>query len=323
VWVLAACTLALAVRCEAGASEALVRDPYAERAPVVDDADLGRSASLPGALVVTLDQDDVFAGWFGGIGKLADAALFAGPGYPWLRLTVAFSCARPDLVSGKGNYANPRSVWYNSFFGFYRIDVRKQAWGRPFGYEPDGVHIRFEDILRLGKADWNYLSNRVYGVPRRFVEANDALDASASTGQTPPVDIGGLRWDPFELRGVRVVSPYASDRDAGLETFDPILTPLWRRAFGTHDPDPDFPKSFPTTPMRSRGYMCFTEGFDLGGRIYSTYVFGGAVRQDFTPPGDADRLLGKQMEALEKVMAAFPPALCLFGAEGCCRPTTP
>src|SRR5262245_49327682 len=111
------------LRGDGGGPDGLLPNPYLEHPPVVDDVSLGSSASVPGGLVVIVDDEDPLAGWFGGIGRLADAALFAGPDYPWLRLTVVFSCARPDLLSGRGNYANPRSVWYNSFFGFYRIDV--------------------------------------------------------------------------------------------------------------------------------------------------------------------------------------------------------
>jgi hypothetical protein len=269
------------------------RHPFVRHPPKVLDPELGESASLPAGITVTID-DRAFEArhWLGGIGALADAALFSGPEYPLFRLTVAFSCARTDL-SGTSPYADPRSPWFNVFFGFYQVEA-PPPWRRPFAHEPDG-RVRFEDMLRLGKADWNYLSNRIYGVPGQYADVTNPIDGTEKTAASPSVPIGKLLWNEIEMRQVEVVSPYASGGKSTYTVFDRALTPLWQRSFGVHPPVEGETASFFPVRMRALGLLCFTE-MATGG--FKTFVFGAAVREDAEDPVATERLLALQMRAL-------------------------
>jgi len=273
------------------------------------------SGSFPAGIPITVDDKDWKAvHGIGGIGRIADAALFADPRYPLFKVLIAFSCARPTLF-GYGEYADPRSIWYNVFLGFYQIDAPSDRWQRPFGYNPDGT-VAFEDIVRLGKADWNYFSNHVYGVPLKYSQMNDALDSDMVTSQGQPVQIGGFLWDPIDIQNVKTVSTYWSGQGEKLETFNPLLTPFWRASFGVHDPVPGHTESFFTTRMHARAYVCHSQTRD--GTAFRTFAFGGTVRQGFPNQAESEQFLDLQMAAIRKVMALIPPLVDCSKPNNCC-----
>lgn len=74
-------------------------------------------------------------------------------------------------------YADPRSPWHNVFFGDYEVRVDALDWGRPFAFSEASEQARplGPEMLKLGQADWNDLSNGPYGVPREAAAAHDAL----------------------------------------------------------------------------------------------------------------------------------------------------
>lgn len=264
-------------------------DGHAVVAPlVVDDPALGRSQGLPTLLRV--DLAPAARGPLGNVGARVHATYF--PDAPPFAITVNFSTRR-------AGYADPASPWFNSFFGAYELAV-PAAWGRPFGYRADGS-IAEEDLARILEADWNWLSNWVYGVPTDRVEGKLALDAGWTARTLGTERIGGSDWDLVEVRGLRVVSAYVSGADgAWLHDNAPAWSATWRMAFGYPVRRETHPESFPTVSLRARLYLAAQPDGDDGWR---TRVFGGAVRDD-----DAGApLLDAQVAAARARIAARHP----------------
>ena len=140
------------------------------------------------------------------------------------------------MNSQSGDYGNPNSHWFNVFFGYYEIVVSKSDWNRPFGYTKD-KKIDFDEVSRLGMADWNFFSNWMYGVPIekinqvlrpcKIIDKNQFYDGdtmnldkkleilSRHSGNTICTHLGtvdatgsGKYWDLIELDNVDVVSIY-------------------------------------------------------------------------------------------------------------------
>ena len=275
------------------------------RAPRVDDPRLGRSKGLPIAMRFRLDEDAT--GFPAGIGRAAHRALFSGQ--PGLTVHVVFACAAPDLL-GRSAFADPRSAWFDVFFGYYEVEVDAAAWGRPFAYDRDAagrLTLRLEELARLVRADWNYLSNGVYGVPAAAARAIDARGLDELVAK----DLGRVRpagcdraFDQASLEDMVVVSPYSNDggRDACSHG---LVGWLWRRSFGTCR-TPGLAPSFAPTSLRMRAYVCSEPGVGASGQpVHRTYVFGGAVNQayDAVDPAENARFLGLQMASLEGILA--------------------
>lgn len=243
------------------------------------------------------------------VGHLVWDAFFRGS--PPLVFNVSFACGASGPEGG--TYADPESIWFNVFVGYYEIDVSKERWGRPFGYRFEGgdARIVLGDVLRIGKADWNYFSNYVYGVPLEAVRRHDSL-SGARADYLGRVPVGAREWDLLELADVDVVSAYVSGADGqSLRENDPVSTPLWRRAFGVPRPRPDFPTSFVGTRVRARFYMSFTEGIDphTHERVYRTTVFGGTTNEGYPHAMDNRRFLEAQLAAVRDVMVRRFPDL--------------
>jgi hypothetical protein len=302
---------------------------FIHRAKVRDER-LGRSDGFPVVIAIPLAHDA--RGPMGSIGRLAYDALFAGAGYPPFRFNVTFSCAHVDEI-GRSAYADPRSIWFNVFFGYYELDVRQEAWGRPFGYRSTerGAEIVFEDVVRVGKADWNYFSNHIYGVPLEAIRPHDVVDMSrVRTVHHGRERIGDGYWDVIELWDLVVVSAYQAKRDKRRleETFGDLTT-LWLDAFGTTAPGDAFPTSFVPMKIHARMYMAHNaEGGaipDDKGR-YETYIFGATVNQDYPDAAENARFLDLQLEALRGVIAKHNRARGFADAgppRGAAAPTSP
>ena len=126
------------------------------------------------------------------VGRLVHDALF--PDEPDFSFNVEFARGDGDA------YTDPTSIWFNAFMGYYEIKVPKETWHRPFGYrfEAGGTRIAPDDLLRIGRADWNYFSAYLYGVPFSVVDASARQGGMLyHLGRTE-----GLRsWDLVELDG--------------------------------------------------------------------------------------------------------------------------
>lgn len=282
-----------------------VNHKYVVDCPKVDDPRIGKSKCAPFALKIVVGEHGT--GFPGGIGKVVHDALF--PNKPTFTFKVVFAAAETDLL-GRGNYANPSSIWYNVFFGYYEIDVPKRGWGRPFGYDLVGGRrtVRHDDLLRIGKADWNHFSNQLYGVPLAAINRQH-LDQIDPRGVTlPPVyekPIGAGMWDLVEIRGVEVVSPYRSKHDGQSYVDTGHDMPVWQYVFGRYDgDDPRVRASFLPSRMHGKFYMYFKEDRDpdTHEEIYRTFMFGGTVNEAYPDRAENERFLSLQMTALEHVI---------------------
>lgn len=274
--------------------------------PVIADPRIGRSRGWP--LVMRFRVDDAAAGFPGGIGRIAHRALFSGS--PGFTLNVVFASARPSLF-GRSDYANPRSIWYNVFFGYYQVDVSREAWGRPFAYDlhaEGGPAIRVEELARLLKADWNHLSNQLYGVPEDAIRPLDRVDPrgleSDHGGRVRKEGWDGA-WDALEIRELEVVGPYSAAEGRDYVDLGPVTGLLWRLCFGTHPRCAGDARSFHPTRLRMRAYLCFAAGEDERGEaVYRTFVFGAVINKDYdrVDPEENARFMDLQMEEIERLI---------------------
>jgi hypothetical protein len=274
--------------------------------PEIDDARIGRSRGMPFAMRFRID--DQAAGFPGGIGRIAHRALFRG--LPGFTLNVVYARARPNL-RWQSAFADPRSIWHNVFVGYYQVDVSCAEWGRPFAYDLDGEGrptIRVDELARLLKADWNHLSNQIYGVPEAVIRLRNGIDLEALgfqlAGRVCKEGWDGA-WDLAELDNLDVVSPYSASRGRDYAPLGPVTALLWRLAFGTFD-EPVASESFPTTNLRLRAYLSFRRTTDArGAPVYQTHVFGATINRhyDGVDPAENARFLDLQMRALEGLIS--------------------
>ena len=277
--------------------------------PKVDDSRFGESGSPPGVLEIKVDRKSRSPG---GVGRKVKDIFFPNDGD--LIFNVVFACGEPGLC--RGRYADPTSIWFNVFFGYYQLDVPRSQWQRPFGYDlvpGQPAKVRKLDILRIGKADWNYFSNYMYGVPQEVIRRYNAIDeARVAFEYVGRVRIGQSDWDHVRLDGVEVVSAYVSGQDGqSLVVSDKVLTPLWRGLFGPSEPSDEYPRSFFPTRMKAEIYMAYRSGhdLDLGQEAYSTLMFGATVNADYPDAQQNQAFLEAQLAAIRSVMVAkFPRA---------------
>jgi hypothetical protein len=273
----------------------------------LDDPRFGESISAPSVLEIVVDEGGPTPG---GVGRRVKRAFFPEEGK--LLFNVAFSCGKPTLC--RGRYADPTSIWFNVFFGYYQIDVPRSEWQRPFGYgAPVNGRAALEalDVIKIGKADWNYFSNYMYGVPEAAILPYNAIDPSAVTVEhRGRIQIGRSYWDRVLLDGVEVVSAYVSEQDGQkLVMNDRFWTPIWRSIFGPSEPSDEFPKSFIPTHMKAEIYMAFVERYDrdLRERAYSTLIFGATVNRDYPNAEENEAFMQAQLASLRKVIEKSYP----------------
>ena len=287
---------------------------YVVQSPHIDDREFGKSSGTPAALKIRVAADS--KGDLGYVGRLVHGDLFADS--PPFDFNVAFASAHVSLF-GKSEYADPQSVWYNVFFGFYEIDAPADQWRRPFGYESEAENAKVvpTDIERIGQADWNYFSNHLYGVPLRAVRSCCNTSPAAVVNVLKRVSLpsrdGDRFWDDLDVRGVTVVGPNRSTIDRGAfehphsatDSAPRDIERLWQRAFGVHAPVASPAVSFAPVKIRARIRM-FHDSYDAHGKkMYRTFLFGATVRED-APTAQAERFLQLQLSALEKVMRGTP-----------------
>ena len=271
--------------------------------PTVDHPTYGRSRlCTPAILRLHVDEGKRE---ISDAGRLVKETLFARHP-PFVFNTIA--CVGPADAQGKGAYPDPDSIWFNVFFGCYQIDAPKPDWSRPFGYESaNGAasKIEFDDVTRLGEADWNFFSNWMYGVPRKAIDPYNVVDPVTAVQAPAPVRVGNTLWHQASVDGVKCVSTYESDAPGAgqLMTNTPIVD-VWRRAFGLPNPRPNHPDSFVPTTIRAELHMAYSEDADA----FHTVICGGTARLPVNRP-----FLDAQLAAIRQVMEAgyadcgFPP----------------
>ena len=272
--------------------------------PVVDDPRYGRSQLCTPAILRMHVDDGERA--ISDAGRLVKQTLF--PDHPpFLFNTIA--CVGPPDEKGLGAYPDPNSIWFNTFFGCYEIVAAKKDWSRPFGYESAAgaeSAIAFDDIARLGKADWNFFSNWMYGVPVGAIEPYDAIGALENTQSPEPERIGRTLWHSAVVDGLECVSTYESTAEGAARLVtNSLIDDVWRRAFGLPNPQPDRTESFVPTALRAEFLMAYSEDEEA----YRTLIGGGTA----TIPVD-EEFLAAQMAAMRRTIeqayadSGFQPA---------------
>ncbi len=266
--------------------------------PIFDDKRFGRTrmSSKDVTRVFVDDNQRVLAD----VGRVVKKLLWDD--YPdWTFNTVA--CVGEFDGDGRGTYSNPGSIWFNVFLGYYQIDAPKPDWDRPFAYESaKGAksEVRFDEIVRLGKTDWNYISNWMYGVPGEVVRRyNDLEMEKVKTSQEEASQIGSSRWHRVGIGNVAFVSAYESDAPGSEDLTDnSLVSDAWRKAFGTPSPHPEYSQSFIPTRTDADMFISYWEDDEA----FHTVIFGGTA-----PNGSDPAFLGRQMEEAGKVIKrGFP-----------------
>lgn len=313
----AACLLAA---CSSGCLSQLpdvgdIRGRLFPKAPAVKSARFGKSHSVPGVLEIKVDEQNAHVG---GVGGKVKRTFFSDTGP--LVFNVVFSCGKPRSLR-HGRYTDPRSIWFNVFFGYYEIDVPRSSWSRPFAYRFDAAgKATFEpsDLVKIGKADWNYFSNYMYGVPESAIAPYNAIVPGAVSVKTfPRVKIGDTYWDELELDGVEVVSPYVARNGQKLVKNSKKWTHVWRQIFGRKTPRPERDVSFFSTHMRAHVYAAYKpleHDADLGEPAFSTLIFGATVNADYPDAQANTELMQAQLASIRDVIETQ------FRAEGFAQP---
>ena len=265
--------------------------------PVVDHTRYGRSQLCTPA-ILRLHVDDGKRE-ISDAGRLVKKTLFEDHP-PFVFNTIA--CVGEADARGRGAYPNPDSIWFNVFFGCYQIDAARSDWPRPFGYlSADGVasKIAFDDITRLGEADWNFFSNWMYGVPEKAIEPFNKVDPVKSAQEPDAEPIGNTLWHHAAVEGVRCVSTYESRAaGAGRLVTNTRIDHVWRRAFGLPNPQADHATSFVPTTLRAEFRMAYAEDE----AAYHTVICGATA----TVPVDRD-FLDTQLTAIRATIEASYP----------------
>jgi hypothetical protein len=214
-----------------------------------------------------------------------------------------------------GKYTDPESCWFNVFLGYYQIDVDAQKWGRPFGYVCDHKAesaVRRDDLIRLGKADWNWFSNWMYGVPTEAIEPYMTVPGEATVTVLGVTQIGASDWHEVAVENVRVASTYESDTAGARKLVGRgPLGHAWRDSFGLPQPRPDRTKSFFPTCLRARLYMAYSwqDANHEPGRkhrppTFHTYMFGATVWADDPRRNDAfkNEFMAAQLACIRRLI---------------------
>ena len=278
-------------------------------APQVDSPVFGRSMSRPpnilrmfiGEPISGANAPDLSSSFdpFAGVERKVKDIFFANHGSFVFNVVAAVG---ESSLFYPGVYGDPSNPWFNVFLGYYQIDVKKSEWGRPFGYESaDQVHshVHVDDLLRLGKADWNYFSNWLYGVPEHAIlPYNDLKPPSFYKPQVNITNVGSKSFHAVSLSNVTVVSAYESDTpgaDKLVKNTDFWF--FWHEAFGLPGGKKGFDTSFIPTTMKAKFYMAYFESEEY----YHTVMFGGVANQERK---DADILLDVELGALRDVITS-------------------
>ena len=287
--------------------------------PVISSRELGESSATPAILEIPVapQQQGPLA-----VGKAAYDLFFAG--FPELFFNVNFSCAKAEGASCVSLYADPRSHWFNVFFGSYQIDAPMGAgkWSRPFGFaKPGSTQLATDDLQRIVNADWGCFSNLMYGVPKADIERLAAIQRSGPqpifTVTNPAKRINGYDYVECTVDRLWLPSAYVSGQDGKkLTNFDPVFSPIWRKVFGRQPDDANqdpavqkqFPASFPLTEMKGVFYLRTVQRSDpQKGNVYSTLIYGGGINKSWAGSDAArqqfnERFLQAQLSAVRATM---------------------
>lgn len=281
-----------------------IKNRYFSPVATINSKEFGKSFSMPSVLEVAIDNEKSFPA---NVGKLVNDIYFKDD--PKVIFNVSFSCGKSGFFK-KGKYTDPLSIWFNVFFGYYELDVVAKDWKRPIGYniKNNEESINSLDMIKIAKADWNYFSNYMYGVPEDYIkkcnEINLDIIKSEYLGR---VKIGNKYWDFVEVDNLEVVSAYNSPHDTAIITNNSILSPAWRACFGNLHPRSELDyKSYFKTNMKARFYVSYKKEIDIETNLesYKTYIFGGTINHSYDKidKDKNERFLELQLESTRNVI---------------------
>lgn len=177
------------------------------------------------------------------------------------------------------------------------------GWDRPFGFIANNSNqLAIEDLIKLAKADWNFFSNYMYGVPfQNCVTASEIFGDEVLKIIDDKVIINNKQFIEAEISNIKVVSGYQSASEKLLNN-DKLFSPIWRKVFGIHPPISDYLKSFITTNMKMKFYIRFEKSFDpdLEEICYNTYIYGGSINLDYPNSTTNERFLDSQLQGIKQ-----------------------
>jgi len=268
--------------------------------PSVNDPHFGKSQPCTPTILRFHVDDDERA--LCRVGSVVKGEMF--PTYPpFVFNTVA--CVGAFPAGGPGAYTDPVSIWFNTFLGYYQLDCAKDRWSRPFGYQKaDGCNSVPvpEDLVRLGKSDWNWFSNWDYGVPTDVLLRYSSVPSTTHADNRGLVTVGTSQWHKVEVSGTEAASCYVADAP-GARTLDhdnTVLEVTWRRSFGGPSPRPKYASSFIPTVVDAVVYMAYRED----DTHFHTVIFGGTMQA-----GTKATFLVAQLQAVKAVMTVHYPGL--------------
>lgn len=237
------------------------------------------------------------------VGSIVKRVMF--PDYPPFVFNTVACVGAFSPPGAPGPYADPTSeCWFNVFFGYYQLDCLKSEWSRPFGYatvDRERSTVLVEDLVRLGKSDWNWFSNWCYGVPWDTLVSTSCLPASIDAVVRGPVEIGEARWHEVEIKRTEVASCYESDAPGAEKLqWNSDVWEAWRRSFGAPRPRTGHPTSFVPTLVDAVVDMSYWDDHEA----YHTVIFGGTARTGTDP-----KFLKAQLDATQALIASEYPDL--------------
>jgi hypothetical protein len=238
------------------------------------------------------------------IGKIIKQQIF--PDTPPFVYNASITCSKTNFFTGRSSYADPRSHWFNVFFGFYEFDAPCSMWNRPFGYTSEGT-LYITDILKMAKADWNLLGNHVYGVPyQRCLEACKITGNEIITIVNNSILIGDYTYMEVIIENATVITGYPAHES--LEKPYPLLTPLVRRVFGVTSYKPGYDDPFPIIRMKGHFYIRYeiSHDTDLNQTAYKTFIAGGTLNMDYPDINYNEAFLLAQLEAVRHSLERKP-----------------
>ena len=206
----------------------------------------------------------------GSIGAVAHEPFLADDISRLYDLMVVFTIGDFDEGTSCSRYFDPRSPWYNVFYGAYGIRSHKPD-GAPWGFRADGS-VALDELLDVPALDYNFLTAGRLGCPppRRCFRVEELVPG---------------RHHSWHVAEVSCVIPSGLHRRR--EAVSPDLS--YYAVFGL--PEEEWVSGRESyEPVRMRGRMFFKP---VGERL--TLVWGGLTPD--TPEGQ--KLMGNVIEAME------------------------
>lgn len=247
----------------------------------INDKQFGESTDYSTILEIDVNEEEK-SSFLSSVGRIVKDSYFD---FDFI-FNVCFSCAKPEIFKDD-KYADPYSIWFNVFLGYYQIDVPFSSRTYPFGFNED-LTINPAEILKIGKSDWNFFSNYLYGVPLKVIEDNnEAINLSQEEISSSSVEtekIHGLEFHKVTVNSFKVISAYEASEDRKLtEDFNNFV---WQTLFGYSVSRKEFDKSFITTNMKSVMYVYHKDmsndpDLPKEEKQHSTFIFGGVINLDY------------------------------------------